>query len=251
MSDLRELASSPFPNTSWSMVAHAHHVRTSVRRRTLETLVRQYQPALRSYLAARRRIGPQDADDLIQGFLASKVLEQQILRQADRTRGKFRTFLMTALERFAISEYRKASASKRAPGAGGIGSIDTIQDVDAPVAPEAADLFDVEWAKQAVEVAVSRMRRECEAGGRADVWGVFKARVLEPALADAEPVPYERLVPELKLASAEQASNLLATGKRMFARNLREVAAEYADDEADAEEEVRRLKRVLSQARAS
>lgn len=249
MSNVRDQGS-PFPNTSWSLVARAGHVRTSVRRRTLEALVKQYQPALRSYLMARRRIGPQDADDLLQGFLASKVLEQQILRQADRTRGKFRTFLMTALERFAVSEYRKASAARRSPGAAGVGSIDAVEDGEQPVAPEAADLFDVEWAKQAVEVAVSRMRRECAAGGRADVWGVFKARVLDPTLADAEPAPYERLVPELKLASAEQASNLLATGKRMFSRNLHEVVAEYADDDADAEEEVRRLKRILSQARA-
>jgi hypothetical protein len=36
----------------------------------------------------------------------------------------------------------------------------------------------------------------------------------------------------------------------MFSRNLREVAAEYADDDADAEEEVRRLKRILSGAGA-
>jgi RNA polymerase sigma-70 factor (ECF subfamily) len=242
-------STSPFPNTSWSMVARAGHVRSSVRRRTLGALVSQYQPALRSYLMARRRIGPHDADDLLQGFLASKVLERQILRQADRTRGKFRTFLMTALERYAVSEYRKASAAGRSP-ADGVGSLDAVEDVEHPVAPEAADLFDVEWAKQAVEVAVVRMRRECEAGGRADVWGVFKARVLDPALHDAEPVPYEQLVPQLNLASPERASNLLATAKRMFTRNLREVAAEYADDDADAEEEVARLKRILLHARA-
>jgi RNA polymerase sigma-70 factor (ECF subfamily) len=241
---------SPFPNTSWSLVARAGDVRSSVRRRTLEALVRQYQPALRSYLMARRRIGRQEADDLLQGFLASKVLDQQILRRADQARGKFRTFLMTALERFAISEYRKASAARRSPaGAAPVASLEGVDDADHPVAREGADLFDVEWAKQAVEVAVGRMRRECDAGGRADVWGVFKARVLDPSLADAEPVPYERLVPELGLSSAEQASNLLATAKRMFGRNLREVAAEYADDD-DAAEEVRRLKQILSAPRA-
>ena len=239
---------SPFPNTSWSLVARAADVRSSVRRRTLEALVRQYQPALRSYLMARRRIGPHEADDLLQGFLASKVLEQQILKRADRARGKFRTFLMTALERFSISEYRRQTTARRSPGA--LDSLEAGEDAAQPVAPAAADLFDVQWAKQAVDLAVGRMRRECEAGGRADVWGVFKARVLDPALADAEPVPYERLVPELRLSSAEQASNLLATAKRMFTRNLREVAAEYAEDADDADEEVRRLKRILSAPRA-
>jgi hypothetical protein len=245
MSDRQQAAESPFPNTAWSMVARAAHVRSSVRRRTLEALVRQYQPALRSYLMARRRVGPHEADDLLQGFLASKVLEQQILRRADRTRGKFRTYLMTALERYAIGEYRKDSAAKRSPGTRP-GPLDALPDVDHPVARDQADLFDLEWAKQAVEVAVGRMRRECDAGGRGDLWGVFKARVLDPALRGEEPMPYERLIPELKLESPEKAANLLATAKRMLARNLREVAGEYAEDDADAEDEVRRLRAVLA-----
>lgn len=240
---------SPFPTTSWSMVAQAGRGDASLRRLTIETLVKQYQPALRAYLMARRRIGPHEADDLLQGFLTSKVLDQQIVARADPARGKFRTFLMTALERFAISESRKASAASRSPTET-VASLDAIDDIEHPSAPEVADLFDVEWAKQAVEVAVGRMRRECEAGGRTDVWGVFKARVLDPSLHDVDPVPYERLVPSLKLASPEQASNLLATAKRMFTRNLREVAGEYAEDDADADEEVRRLKRILSGAGA-
>ena len=231
------------------MVARAGHVRSSVRRRTLEALLKQYLPALQSYLMARRRVGRHEADDLLQGFLASKVLEQQILRRADRTRGKFRTFLMTALERYAISEWRKESAASRTPSGGPASPLGELAEDQLP-APEAADLFDVEWAKQAVEVAVGRMRRECRSGGRQDLWGVFEARVLGPALRGEEPVPYERLVPELGLGTAERAANLLASAKRMFARNLREVAAEYADDEADAEEEVRRLRSVLAQGRA-
>jgi RNA polymerase sigma-70 factor (ECF subfamily) len=220
-----------------------------VRRRTLEALVKQYLPALRSYLMARRRIGRHEADDLLQGFLAGKVLEQQILCRADRTRGKFRTFLMTALERYAISEWRKESAARRTPAGGPASPLGELAEDQHP-APEAADLFDLEWAKQAVEVAVGRMRRECRSGARQALWGVFEARVLRPALRDEEPVPYERLVPELGLGTAEQAANLLASAKRMFARNLREVAAEYADDEADAEEELRRLRSVLAQGRA-
>jgi RNA polymerase sigma-70 factor (ECF subfamily) len=233
------------------MVARAGRGDPSLRRRTLETLVKQYLPALRAYLMARRRIGRHDADNLLQGFLASKVLDQQIIARADPARGKFRTFLMTALERYAISEHRKASSARRAPAGGKtVASLDAVDDHQHPVAPEAADLFDVEWAKQAVDVAVGRMRRECESGGRADLWAVFKSRVLDPALSDAVPVPYERLVPQFKLASPQQASNLLATAKRMFTRNLREVVAEYAEDDADADEEVERLKKILSGAGA-
>ena len=229
------------------MVARAGRGDPSLRRRTLETLVKQYLPALRAYLMSRRRIAADDADNLLQGFLASKVLDQQIIARAEPARGKFRTFLMTALERYAISEHRKASATRRSPAGGQqIGSLDAVEDGHHPIAPEAADVFDVEWAKQAVDVAVGRMRRECESGGRLDLWGVFKARVLDPALSGAEPVSYEDLVPGLSLASAQQAGNLLTTAKRMFMRNLREVVSEYAEDDEDVDAEVGRLKRILS-----
>ena len=239
-------SSSPFPNTSWSMVARAAHVRSSVRRRTLDTLLRQYLPVLRAYLAARRRISPDEAEDLVQGFLASKVLEQQILKRADPARGKFRTFLMTALERYALDEWRKDTAAKRSPAGGRAPDpLGDLAEADHPPA-EAADLFDLEWARQAVDLAVSRMRRECQAGGRQDVWGVFEARVLGPTLHDAEPVPYAQLVLRFGIASPEQAVALLTTGKRMFSRNLREVVSEYAEDEHEAEEELRRLKRILA-----
>jgi RNA polymerase sigma-70 factor (ECF subfamily) len=240
-----------FPNTNWSMVARAgSHVPSSVRRRTLEALLRQYLPALRAYLAARRRgLGADRLDDLLQGFLASKVLEQQILRRADQARGRFRTFLLTALDRYAVDEFRKEGAAKRSPGEAAVASLYAVAEAEHPP-QEAADLFDLEWARQAVSLALGRMRRECESGGRGDVWAVFEARVVAAAFDGAEPLPYERLVERFGFASPEQAANVLITGKRMFARNLREVVAEYADDDADAAEEVVLLKRILAQARA-
>lgn len=237
-----------FPNTNWSMVARADHLHSSVRRRTLEALLRQYLPALRTYLIARRSVTVERADDLLQSFLVSKVLEQEIIRRADRTRGKFRAFLVTALDRFVIDEFHKAAAAKRAPAEAPA----SLQMVAEPQHPsrEDVDLFDVEWAKQAVGLAVGRMQTECESGGRGDVWGVFEARVLNSVLNDSEPVPYGQLVSRFGFATPEQAANVLTTAKRMFGRNLREVVAEYAEDEADAEDELRRLKRILSNGRA-
>ena len=44
--------------------------------------------------------------------------------------------------------------------------------------------------------------------------------------------------------------NLVVTAKRMFARCVRTVVATYAVDDDDAEDEIRRLKQILSTARA-
>jgi hypothetical protein len=51
---------------------------------------------------------------------------------------------------------------------------------------------------------------------------------------------------QLKLETPLQACALLTTAKRMFARNLRAVAADYAESEQGAEAELDDLRRILS-----
>src|SRR3954452_18501690 len=99
---------SPFPSTQWSVVGRAGSgANDDARRRALATLLARYLPALRSYLRAKHRVDPDRADDLVQGFLTDKVLEQDLIRQADRGRGRFRTFLLTALDNYVTSHVRR------------------------------------------------------------------------------------------------------------------------------------------------
>jgi hypothetical protein len=69
--------------------------------------------------------------------------------------------------------------------------------------------------------------------------------VLLPALEGAEPAAYDELVKQFELASPDQASNVLVTGKRMFARCLRDAVAEYVDDD-EIEQELRELKALIA-----
>ena len=68
-------------------------------------------------------------------------------------------------------------------------------------------------------------------------------------LHDAPPPPYEELVSRFGLTSPSQASNLLVTGKRTFARVLRSLVAEYAKEDADIDQEIADLTEILSKAR--
>jgi DNA-directed RNA polymerase specialized sigma24 family protein len=230
----------PFPTTHWSIVGRAG-MGDSARRRALAALLTQYLPALRLYLLAGHRVPADRADDLLQGFLADKVVAQDLVRRADRERGRFRSFLIAALDRFVIDQVRHDKAARRSPGAAV--SLDQNPVPDPPAA-RAPDVFDRAWARQVLELATGRTRQECGAAGRDDVWAVFDARVLGPTLHGRAPVPLGELVARFGF-TPEQASNLLVTGKRMFARNLRGVVGEYAE-EADVEEEVRLLRRVIA-----
>jgi DNA-directed RNA polymerase specialized sigma24 family protein len=234
---------SPFPNTSWSLVARAAHAKTSERRRALASLLAEYLPAMRVYLVRRRGLSDDRADDLLQAFVVSKILEQHLIRRADQARGKFRAFLLAALDHYLIDQVRRESAAKRS--AQRASDVQELPEAQHP-SQEDANLFDVEWARQAVDLAVKRMHRECEARGRTDVWSVFEGRVLAAAFGTATPLSYEQLVRQFNLSTSEQAANLLVTAKRMFARNLHEVVGEYAEDDLDAREEIRRLKSILA-----
>ena len=62
---------------------------------------------------------PEDAQDLTQGFFA-RVLERHDFRAADPARGRFRSFLLTALKHYVINEHeRDDHREARADGSSG------------------------------------------------------------------------------------------------------------------------------------
>jgi hypothetical protein len=97
-----------------------------------------------------------------------------------------------------------------------------------------------------LDEALRRMRTHCGDSGRMDVWGVFEARVLAPALEGASPASYGELVQRFGFHSPSQATNVLATAKRMYARMLRWVVSEYARDAQEFEEEIGQLREILA-----
>src|SRR5580658_3573374 len=105
----------PFPLTRWSLVVRAADTDAAIKRIALTELLEKYLPALRSYLVLSKHLDADRADDLIQSFLASKVLDEDLIERADQRRGKFRTYLLTALDRFLVNQHRFDRAQKRSP----------------------------------------------------------------------------------------------------------------------------------------
>lgn len=98
-----------FVKTSWSLVR-------SVRRgEGWDPLLRLYWKPLYFY-ARRRGMDNETAKDLIQEFITT-LIERRSIEKADPSRGRFRTFLLTALDHFLTDWKRREKRQKRGRGA--------------------------------------------------------------------------------------------------------------------------------------
>jgi RNA polymerase sigma-70 factor (ECF subfamily) len=233
-----------WPTTHWSLLGRAGSGGIEERRQALTSLVQVYLPAMRQHLLFRRNISRDMVDDLLQDFLVSKVLEKDILTLATQGRGRFRTFLATALDRFVFNCFRNNNVAKRT--AIKSGPLDEVDLRDLASAEKAWDIFDAAWARQVLGQAIRHMRRECAKHNRHQLWRIFAGRVLFPALRNVPPVPFERLADDLKLESSKRASTILTTGNRMFAHSLQSVIGTYDSGKADVESELRDLRQIFS-----
>ena len=108
-------ATSPiFATTHWSVVLSAARHDTTRARNALAGPLPDVLARLHAFVR-RRGFPPQDAEDLTQEFFA-RLLEHNWIARADAQKGRFRTFLLTALNRFLAGEWDKSRAQKRGGG---------------------------------------------------------------------------------------------------------------------------------------
>ncbi len=237
-----------FPPTHWGDVARAGDPDPQIRRDALGKLLARYLPAFRAYLIRRRRLPPDQADDLLQGFICDRVVADDLITRADRARGRFRAFVIVALDRYMISVYRAEHAAKRRP-AEGIVNVE-LADHDSAPGQTDADIFDVAWAREVMQRAIRQMRRYCDETKHTQLWQAFQLCMIGPLLEGRPALPHAETVKRIGLSNPQQVSNLLVTAKRTFAKVLKEIVGEYAQSDEEVEAEMRDLWTILSHAPA-
>lgn len=233
---------SEFQTTSWSLVLAAAGNPTMGARDALAALCQIYWNPVYAFI--RRSGYPRDeALDLTQGFFA-RLLEKQYVQDADRQRGRFRTFLLTAVKHFLANERDRANAVKRGGGRIPV-SIDVLQAETsyspaavADVTPE--HLFERRWALSLLDHVMARLRAEYSAAGKAEQFERLEALLTR----EAEDPRYEVVAAEMGVSAGA-----LRMGLHRLRRRYRQVLrAEIADTVATPEEideEIRFLMSVL------
>lgn len=206
-----------FSATAWTIVEQAVHDRSA-----LDKLLRRYWRPLWVHLIYTKRFSESEADDVVQEFITSRILERDLLARVDRHKGKFRSFLLKSLDRFVIDRHRSHNAAKAAPTHAASFAEGFDQADDQPC-PDAA--YEAGWAMSVLAEAIRRMEAECLAA-RADLWLVFQGRGGR-VLRGEEAEPYARLAERMGACDEKQAANLWATAQARFRRILGQTLVDF------------------------
>lgn len=240
-----------FHTTHWTDIFAARSRDEPRRQAALRELLERYWKPVYCYLRSKG-YDREDAKDLTQGFFCEIVLGRGLIQQADRAKGRFRTFLLKALGRYVANVQRADQAKQRMPE-GGLVRLEGISGRNVPeplhfgTPPE---IFDYAWASALLDQVLSEVAGECRQTGKATHWKVFRAKLLQPIMTDAQSPSLADLCKKHRIANEAKASNMIITVKRRFEAILRRHVRLLVDSDAEVYEEIRYLMKVFSGRRA-
>ena len=184
-----------------------------------------------------RRSGrsPDDARDLTQAFFV-RVLEKGFFREADRSRGRFRSFLFSSVRHFLANQHDWSVAQKRGGGAAVLPL--EFDDGERRYSLEPADqttpedTYQRSWALAVLDAAMARVQTKYAASGRADLFARLK-----PYLTGDEPGSYADLAREIG-GNPGQLRVAVHRLRRDYGRALRDVIAETVTTVEEVDEEL-------------
>lgn len=227
-----------FATTRWSLVAAAADTDEASRRAALEELCEGYWYPVYAFVRSRAA-NQEDAQDLTQAFFA-RALEKGTLAKADRSRGRFRTFLRTAIANFLLDEQAKANAAKRGGGAPTL-SIDFeagesryLLEPSHEMTPER--VYDRRWAMALIERTLATLEEEWRDSGRSEAFDALKETLPGAAETDVYAAAAAKL--GISEAAAKQAAYRL---RRRYRELFREEVRRTVADDAEIDDEIARL----------
>jgi len=229
-----------FLTTRWSVVRAATG-EDSAARTALEQLFRGVWKPLYAF-ARRWGCTPHDAEDAVQGFMAS-LLERRSLRHVAPEQGRFRSFLLAGMRNHLSDLAARTEAQKRGGGVQHLpldraAAEEGYLGMAAQMAtPEHA--FDRVWALDILEKAKARLAEECAAAGKG---AVFAA--LFPATESQEPEDYATLSSRLELSETALRS-LAMRLRRRWRELIRQELADTVNTRAELDEEMACLQAAL------
>lgn len=224
-----------FTTTQWTVVLSAGREEAC---EALEQLCQAYWYPVYAYIR-RKGLTAEDARDATQGFFLS-LLQRQSLRNVSADKGRFRSFLMGAVNHYLADEHARTTAAKR-------GGKDVPVELDAleaeeryrlepAVLPEPERLFDRRWAFTTLERALRNLEAAYREDGRGPLFDALQGMLT----ADPPPGGYAETAEALGMSEGA-VKTAVHRLRRRYGECCREEVARTVAEAGDVEEELRYL----------
>ena len=212
-------------------------------REALAALCQKYWHPVYAFVR-RRGYDREQSQDLTQGFFAL-LIEKNYLLDADRKRGRFRSFLLAAVKHFLSNEWDRANALKRGGGRVPV-SIDLVEaeawhTLAAVEQATPESLYERRWALSLLENVMSKLRAEFADVGKANEFG----RLSMFLNRDSESAGYETLAEGMGVSAGSLRMSVHRL-RRRYRSLLRAEIAESVSGPEEIDDELRFLLLVLS-----
>ena len=216
-----------FPTTGLTLVTRLGSAERDVRGAAFEKIAALYWKPIYKYLRLAHRKSAEEAQDLTQSFLVF-ALEKEFLGDYDAAKGRFRTFLRTCIDRFAINEYKAATREKRGGGAVHLDFDSAEHELPMSTNETPEVVFEREWIRALFENAIAELRERWR--GK-DALTIFERYDL--ANGDERP-SYQQVGDELHIPITTVTNRLAA-----IRRDFRAIALELLRDTTATDDELR------------
>jgi RNA polymerase sigma-70 factor (ECF subfamily) len=192
----------------------------------------------------RRRVTDlHEAQDLTQAFFA-ELLEKNFVGSATPARGRFRTFLLTAMQHFLSKQWDRSRAQKRGGGRPRISLDFGRAEAELGVQPQMAmtpeQYYDRQWAVTLLDEILGRLEQEFVERGKATQFRHLKGFVI----GEHGESTYADVAARLEMSEAAVKMAAFRTRQR-YRRLLREEIARTVVTVDEVDDEIRQLFTVL------
>lgn len=230
----------PFPSTPWTTILQSEETSRPDRITALNELATQYWKPIYAYFRTRWAKTIEDAKDLTQDFFLH-LLDSPLLSSADPERGRFRTYLKVALDRYVISDDRKRRSLKRG-GDRWTHSFEEIirksreAELPDPKSTSPEEALDKVWKSELLKNAAALLEQRLVEEGKKTYALLFR----DYYLAGDASIDYAQLSLQYGISTADL-SNYLLHAKRRFRAILKDLVARTVSSPGELELELNAL----------
>lgn len=229
-----------FLTTHWSLIDEVGSSDEEKNQALSSLLLNRYWKPVYCYLR-RKGYDNEQAKDLTQGFFHEVVLEQHLIEKADAAKGRFRSLLLIALDRYVGDVRARERAQKRIPK----GQLIPLDAVVPPEVPQSITrssperTFNYAWVSSLLENVIKEVEQESREDGKDIHWDVFYDRVLQPIMDRSNPPGLKEIVAKYGIKDESKASNMIVTIKRRLLSALKQrlrdsvTSDEYVNSELE------------------